>query len=342
MKHKKFFIAFLAEILLFIPLAVQGQTKTNLSCIALSQNLKLGPLDSDTVNEVNNLQEFLFALGYYPHGGVGEFGARTFLAVKSFQSDYGLPSTGFVGPMTRNLIKYITCKTSTPSLNDPNINIGASQSNQVPSNNSSSTPIIATSTQNQTTSASSTDLTNKKILPFTSIMDSGWKGVWGSVSKTEDKTLLLKATASTTGAEALLSDSSAWTNYKYTVNANTWNGSASLIARYFDDNNFLTCSFDSSSRYLALSQTVEGIRTTLSSMIVEDYPRPISLVRNVNISMSVLGNDVSCTVLGNTPNVSGTILDDKLSHGGIGISTWYENPNIAKLELRDVMVTQLP
>lgn len=38
------------------------------------------------------------ALGFF---GVGIFGPQTFQAVKAFQSKYSIPSTGFVGPMTR-------------------------------------------------------------------------------------------------------------------------------------------------------------------------------------------------------------------------------------------------
>jgi N-acetylmuramoyl-L-alanine amidase CwlD len=50
--------------------------------------------------DVFNLQECLFSLGYYRGGRDGFYGPLTIEAVKSFQTDQGLPSTGVATPAT--------------------------------------------------------------------------------------------------------------------------------------------------------------------------------------------------------------------------------------------------
>jgi N-acetylmuramoyl-L-alanine amidase len=46
------------------------------------------------------LQSKLIAEGFLKASATGYFGPATFAAVKAYQSSKGLPSTGFVGPMT--------------------------------------------------------------------------------------------------------------------------------------------------------------------------------------------------------------------------------------------------
>ncbi len=68
------------------------------ACFGLTRNLSYGMGES---SEVLGLQAFLFANGYFSVSTTGPFGPRTFAAVKRFQADHGVPSTGFVGPLTR-------------------------------------------------------------------------------------------------------------------------------------------------------------------------------------------------------------------------------------------------
>jgi peptidoglycan hydrolase-like protein with peptidoglycan-binding domain len=51
--------------------------------------------------EVTALQQFLMSAGYsIPDGATGYFGSETKAAVMAYQKENGLPSTGYVGPLT--------------------------------------------------------------------------------------------------------------------------------------------------------------------------------------------------------------------------------------------------
>ncbi|MEK7228041.1 MAG: peptidoglycan-binding domain-containing protein, partial [Patescibacteria group bacterium] len=68
----------------------------------ISTNLSYGLQNN---NDVYKLQACLKERGYLSVSPNGNFGPKTLEAVKKLQSDNGLPSTGLVGPQTRNLIK---------------------------------------------------------------------------------------------------------------------------------------------------------------------------------------------------------------------------------------------
>jgi len=66
-----------------------------------SANLTVGSQGADVVA----LQQALINAGQnIPAGATGYFGSQTKAAVKSFQTAKGLPSTGFVGPLTRGVL----------------------------------------------------------------------------------------------------------------------------------------------------------------------------------------------------------------------------------------------
>jgi hypothetical protein len=75
-------------------------------CLSLSNNLQIGVIS----NDVTALHKFLTAKGYsFPSINSGAspqdyFGLETQKAVMEYQKSIGVPSTGFVGPMTRGVI----------------------------------------------------------------------------------------------------------------------------------------------------------------------------------------------------------------------------------------------
>jgi hypothetical protein len=81
------------------------------ACYALSSNLYFGLSDAFTGGQVSQLQTFLSAQNYFSGPIIGRFGPLTLRAVINFQSAYGIPSTGFVGPLTRAKIQALTCGT---------------------------------------------------------------------------------------------------------------------------------------------------------------------------------------------------------------------------------------
>lgn len=76
------------------------------SCVNLNSNLKQGMKN----NEISLLQNFLKDKGYLNTSATGFFGAQTLKAVKNFQKDNNINTTGSIGPITRALINKLNCK----------------------------------------------------------------------------------------------------------------------------------------------------------------------------------------------------------------------------------------
>jgi|GEM_PF-1436537 len=81
------------------------------TCISLGYNLRVGATDASTGGFVTSLQVYLMNAGFFnaAYMGTGRFGPITANAVARFQASQGLPSTGYVGPLTRALLQKITC-----------------------------------------------------------------------------------------------------------------------------------------------------------------------------------------------------------------------------------------
>ena len=84
-------------------------------CLTLTTNMRAGAKDAYTNGEVTSLQNYLADAGFFnsAYVGTGNFGPITYKAVVNFQRAHNLPTTGYVGPMTRAVIRSAHC--STPS-----------------------------------------------------------------------------------------------------------------------------------------------------------------------------------------------------------------------------------
>ena len=119
MKKIKFYLLFLLiAISVFLPTKVNAINE----CINFSANLRQGQKDSALNKNVYKLQSYLYQEGFLKVSPTGFFGTKTHFAVKALQSKNLLPSTGFVGPLTRNLLYTKTCvnipNTETPITNE--------------------------------------------------------------------------------------------------------------------------------------------------------------------------------------------------------------------------------
>jgi hypothetical protein len=76
------------------------------TCFSPVTNIRFGADDMNTNGVVTSLQQFLSVQGFFDtaYAGTGHFGPRTLKAVAAFQSANALPSTGYVGPLTRAVI----------------------------------------------------------------------------------------------------------------------------------------------------------------------------------------------------------------------------------------------
>jgi hypothetical protein len=83
---------------------VQASTPTGvLICHTYSTNIHYGQVDFGSNTEVASLQQTLSTQGYFnvANLGTGRFGPLTLKAVIRFQADHTVPTTGYVGPLTR-------------------------------------------------------------------------------------------------------------------------------------------------------------------------------------------------------------------------------------------------
>ncbi len=67
-------------------------------------NFSINLRRTDFNRDVTELQKRLMKEGYFIGPITGYFGPITFAATQSYQSAHGIPSTGFVGPLTRGAL----------------------------------------------------------------------------------------------------------------------------------------------------------------------------------------------------------------------------------------------
>jgi len=104
---------------------ITGDVNPNASatiCVNLQNDLSRGKSDSQTSGETSILQMFLQSTStpggntpYLMSDPTGFFGIQTETAVKQFQADQQLLSSGFVGPLTRAKIKALSCGGAVPA-----------------------------------------------------------------------------------------------------------------------------------------------------------------------------------------------------------------------------------
>lgn len=79
------------------------------TCTPYNYNLKVGMRGGDVIR----LQHMLIAQGFLGNGlATGYFGSLTLRGVKQFQFEHRVPTTGFVGPVTRSILYNLGCTTN--------------------------------------------------------------------------------------------------------------------------------------------------------------------------------------------------------------------------------------
>ncbi len=286
----------------------------DIACIDISKNLRVGMRDTAQSSEVYSLQNFLFSRNYLKVSPTGYFGRITEKAVKDFQYNENIYSSGFVGTITRSKITSLTCKTK-----------------------SENTEVVQSATSTPTYTATSTAV--KTELPYKSTDFTEWTTVWGDSSTTTSNLLMLYAGKATNGAQSLLQNTQHWKNYKLLTNVHVGQASISLITRYVDENNFIGCTF--AGRYIEIIQKINGNTEVVAFTTVSDYPHSRFFNDDINLSTRVDGKTVGCTLVGNSDNVSFNNINDKLTSGGVGIQIWDTATGIANIKVKSVQIEQI-
>jgi len=285
----------------------------SLSCTNIASNLRVKSRGLD----VTKLQNFLNAHGYMKIKATGYFGGVTEKAVKEFQTKEGLASSGLVLNQTRSKVSDISCKTKalvtpeTPAITTPV--------------NAPTTPVVP--------------VVSIKKLPYTSSDFSDWRALWGKISTTTENVLEIKASETTNGAQAILSETSEWKDYKFTANVFVKQSTVTLIARYVDENNFLACTF--SGKYVEILQKVNGQSKIVAYTVVHDAPYTSFFYNDINVSMRVNGNNVGCSLLGSDDNVTFSNVDSALLKGGVGLQSWVNGLGVANISLINVQISEI-
>lgn len=91
-----------------------AQSASAIPCTNLAVNLKYPQTDAATGGAVTLLQNFLKAAGYLAATPTGTFGPQTRNAVSALQRQYNIPASpaGYVGPLTREKIRDISCSST--------------------------------------------------------------------------------------------------------------------------------------------------------------------------------------------------------------------------------------
>lgn len=129
----------LVLILLLTVISIPG--KASAECVDLSVNLRQGIKDVGANKHVYQLQSLLKEKGYLAVNPTGYFGALTTRAVKNLQKDNAISQTGTVGPLTRALIKKVSCVSAVPETPVVNTDNSSSNSNTNTTQNPS-TPVV--------------------------------------------------------------------------------------------------------------------------------------------------------------------------------------------------------
>src|SRR3989344_7756323 len=158
-----------------------------------------------------------------------------------------------------------------------------------------------------------------------------WRKSWGKVN--HGQSMKLEATENTTGAAVALDGSYLWEDYIFEADVVLLSkGNVSLVARYKNNDNYLTCDF--SDKRISLKQRIDGV---LQTEAVAD--RRVSLNSKMVIGIRVEGNGASCFI--DQEQVLESPMSEKFERGGIGIHVWSELVGRAKVSVYSVVVKEI-
>lgn len=145
-------------------------------------------------------------------------------------------------------------------------------------------------------------------------------------------------TTKTTGSMTVFRGGRNWSDYHVDTTINWGQVSVfSLLGRFVDDGNFVSCAF---SRYGETAQLYQVIKGE-SNFISQTPPLPVKDFEpwvGVKMGMEVQGNRVGCFV--NGEEVLHATLADVSKNGSVGFETWDPNPAAAPHVIESFRVTQ--
>lgn len=176
-----------------------------------------------------------------------------------------------------------------------------------------------------------------KSLPYFDNFENqnGWVMNWGEMTLTKQG-MHTGSNYSTQGSSILLDGSYFWKNYLYSIKTDWLKGeTVSLLGRYKNIDNYVACTF--SDQTVRIETVRDDIRNTVST---KSYGITESQRKNLNLSIAVVDNDVTCLVDGNAV-VTSKNTKNILSRGGIGLGSWSLEKNNSALLLKEISVDEI-
>ncbi len=115
----------------------------------------------------------------------------------------------------------------------------------------------------------------------------------------------------------------------------TSNGDITLIGRYRDEDNFISCTFVAD--HITMNERIKGVTKTVAVADVPDISR-VPAPRRTWVTLRVSGPTIGCSESGPTDNVTYTTSDSSELTGGIGAQTYFSIPNDTTLGVYEVRV----
>jgi peptidoglycan/xylan/chitin deacetylase (PgdA/CDA1 family) len=175
-----------------------------------------------------------------------------------------------------------------------------------------------------------------KALPFTDDFShfNGWLTSSGT-NQLNSGSLSLKAPPDSSSGTLFLDGSKAWKNYAFNTEVNWKKGDKlSLFARYKFDSNYLAC--EVSDQYLQLISQFDDKNEMLKEvMIPRSFPH-----NNLNVSLQVRGNEVTCA-LNNYTKITYSGIRNEQASGGIGFKISGNELGSAEMAINNVTVDDL-
>ena len=173
-----------------------------------------------------------------------------------------------------------------------------------------------------------------KTLPYSDVFSSnaGWHSTWG-ITTMNDGTFNVMASTTTTGAFAFLDGTRGLQDYLYTAQVTVPNArtTVTLVSRYQDEGNYLSCSFDADQ--VQIQERVGGVIQTLSK-IKNSVALPQS---SVSLGIFVGGSIIKCYE-GSRVAAYVTNYDNALSSGGVGLKIWEKDLGVAQMAVSNISV----
>lgn len=177
-----------------------------------------------------------------------------------------------------------------------------------------------------------------KNLPYIDDLknNNGWVKTWGELSLNLDNNFInLSSNASTTGSSVFLDGSYLWKNYIFKTKIDWVRGkNVSLMARFKDNFNYVSCSFDD--KKIKIEQNLNG-----KKRIIAEKELPFEIPKeNLELWVVVNNDKVECFINGDLAIYS-YYLSPVLSNGGIGFKTWDPEINNSKMIVKEVDVQKI-